>query len=100
MIIKASHLERTVNPEVKCGLGRFNVKSHCIQSIISPFLILLSGPFNDIITLLDKMFLKGFHFFSDEGRFEERDSCILKGVGCPSVKITSGTRDGFNKILA
>jgi hypothetical protein len=99
MIIKLSHLESTVNPEVKSGLGRFNIKSHCIQPIISPFLILLSGPFNDIITFLDKMFLKGFHFFSDEGRFEERDGCILKGVRCTSVKITSGTGDGFNEIL-
>ena len=98
-IIKLSHLEHTVNPQVKRGLGRFNIKSHCIQPIISLFLMLLSGPFNDIITFLDKMFLKGFHFFSYEGRFKKRDSCILKGVGCTSVKITSRTGDGFNEIL-
>jgi hypothetical protein len=45
------------------------------------------------------MFLKGFHLFSDEGRFKERDSGILKGVGCTSVKIASGTGDGFDEIL-
>jgi hypothetical protein len=45
------------------------------------------------------MFLKGFHLFFDKRRFKERDSCMLKGVGCTSVKITAGAGDSFDEIL-